>query len=133
MELPIQVMITMFVALTVAVVVIMFSQNLLQDAAKDIADIGDYGDTPEDKIVEVGTITSTQVANLVNQCYRQYSESALGDTLCYVVLGKVEVTADAVISSSGLPEGKISINLEGAQNALQIYYVIIGDKVEVRP
>lgn len=83
MELPIRVMIVLFVAVAVGGLVIVFSQQLLLDAREGVRQIGP-DDVREGHIIELSTIQSEDVIRLAEQCVRDY-QGTFDEIDCFAV------------------------------------------------
>jgi hypothetical protein len=131
MELPIRIMITLFVALIVAMVIIGFSNKMINDAKEKVKDIGGDELPEEDKIIEVTSVSNSQLASLAEDCFRK-SQDMLASEICYVVLGSIDANeADIMDRLSILTEENVDIDLSSADNAVRIKYNAISDKIEI--
>ncbi len=97
MEMPIQVMVTLFVALAVAVFVIMFARNVLSEAEK-ITVIKDPN--AEDRLVYANKITLARIADYVVRCYNKNYGRSFQDNFCTAITVNVPVS----ISKSALAQ-----------------------------
>ncbi len=111
MDMPISVIITLFVAIVVGVAIIGFSSDILTDARDDIGNIGNEEDEDfQDNIVEVSTITESRIESLSEQCIRD--SSAMEKEVCFVIRG------EEIEDLSGL-EGK-TLNILGVEWDLEV-------------
>lgn len=129
MEMPIKVMVTLFIAIIVGVAVLNFADYTFRDAKKNLNEFNKDEQSYEN-ILEVSQITSSQVGNLARQCYEENKDS-LENKICFVLLGEVDAQKDSIESFSGLNSTILDINLENAQNALKIKYNAIKGIVEI--
>ena len=83
MELPIRVMIVLFVAVAVGGLVIVFSQQLLLDARQGINNLGP-DDIKEGHIIELEAMNPEDVTRLAEQCVRDYY-GTFDDIDCFAV------------------------------------------------
>lgn len=69
MELPITVMITLFVAVVVGATIIVFAKQSLTDANDDLGNVlENKPETLDEKIITVGTLSETGVRSLAESC-----------------------------------------------------------------
>lgn len=86
MEMPIQVIMTLFVVLIVGSLVILFSQNLLNEADAGLPKF-DKGSV-EIQILEVDSVSSNQLGFLVDECYASRFGKVFKDETCFIVHSK---------------------------------------------
>ena len=133
MEMPIQVVITLFVAITVGALLIMFSETILSAAGIDVTDLFPAKQDEAEDVIEVNTITNSQVAALITSCYEKSYGKAPGTYVCYAI------HADAVyaINSGGImdklpAELKDQVDIaEGNAKTVWIRWNFNDSKVEV--
>ncbi len=91
MELPIRIMITLFVALAVGSMIIVFSQQMISKSRDDI-DRNRPGmniaQEDEQKIIELNTIDRIQMADLMTECYNRNHGQTFERQLCFAVIAK---------------------------------------------
>jgi hypothetical protein len=142
MELPITVIIVLFVAVAVSVGVIGFASYSLTRAEQQVGEMGRSTNIQgiEDGLVQVaGQVSPAQVKSLGEQCYRDMREKGtVQRRLCYVVTGTVHVSVGNINALNnnlvaGAPTGsnwRFDVSVT-AQNTVFIYYDPMG-KIEVR-
>jgi len=86
MDLPIQVMIVLFVTILIASAVIIFATDIIENAKQKMEQPWER-DAPKEKVIEVGEITDNTMQALIGQCWKDHSQDALQKELCYVVHG----------------------------------------------
>ena len=91
MELPISVMIVLFVAVAVSIGIIGFAGSNITMGRQRVDDLGNIGGVPmeiDDYIVTVATISERVVESLSEQCVREMlPRGQLTTTTCFVVSG----------------------------------------------
>jgi RNA processing factor Prp31 len=131
MELPIKIMITLFVALIVALVVIGFSNKMINDAKEKVKEIGGNDFPEQERIIEVHKVTSYQIASLAEECFRK-SKDMLASEVCFAVIGSVEASESEIMRNLvELKEENLTIQLSNAKNAVRIRYNAATDKIEI--
>jgi hypothetical protein len=112
MEVPIKVMITLFVTLVVGFAIISFSRQIIEKSRSDLENTNpgsDLDDDEEQKIIELSVLDNQQTIDLVSECYDRNHGRVLERTLCFVVIAK---SAD-----TGLNFGQIETEGETATGA----------------
>lgn len=115
MELPITVMVVLFVSLVVGSVIIVFSNNILERASTGMPDL-DKEDVKE-KIIDVDSVSVEMVESLARQCQEDY-HSRLDEVLCVIVRSNTEID----IPAANLEDFAIVDNYEENKGTLFIYY-----------
>jgi hypothetical protein len=101
MELPIAVMITLFVAVVVAGAVIYFAQHSLQESSRQLNELNAAkAATIDQRIVALAAVTKGNVRALAEQCAAD-RESAITRNACYV-LKSTSFAADIPTLNAGL-------------------------------
>lgn len=83
MELPIRVMIVLFVAIVVGGMIIVFSNQILDQTRNDLYTLG-VENVGEDRIIEVATLGDKEILALAEQCVRDYS-GTFDEQICFAV------------------------------------------------
>lgn len=131
MEMPITVIITLFVAVVVGVVIINLASDMITDS-RDKLDTWNDQDVDDEKIIELDTVLSTSVANLAAECYKKYYNQEAESATCFVALGQVSASDSEVIAAYPYNESTIDVDLSDAQNAVRIGYDFVDNKIKVR-
>ena len=131
MEMPITVIITLFVAVVVGVVIINLASDMITDS-RDKLDAWNDEDVDDEKIIELDTVLSTSVANLAAECYKKYYNQEVESATCFVALGKVSASKSAIIASYPYDKSTIDVDLSDAKNAVRIGYDFVDNKIKVR-
>ena len=132
MDMPIRIMITLFVALVVGSTIIVFSQQMIERSKEDINRNRpgvDQSELEEQKIIELDIIDGYQVVDLMTECYNKHHAQTFERELCFVVLAKEgnwmwyddihdTFTADSNIRANAT----ISDNVEDGAYAFSIYF-----------
>jgi hypothetical protein len=131
MDMPIRIIITLFVAVVVALGVITFSQKMISNSKTKMYTF-DNEEIEEERMIEVNTVSNTQIATLAQSCYLENSNKELEKKICFVILGDVEASESGVLSSiKNVDEDNFEVDLSDAKNAVKIKYNPITDKVLV--
>jgi hypothetical protein len=101
MTMPIQIIIVLFVTLTVATVIIAFSTDIIRNARTKLAAYNK--ETPQiDQVVEVDSITIDGIRGLAQECLKTNTQN-VAEKLCFVIHGR---TNDA----GGISEEALLVN-----------------------
>lgn len=113
MELPIRIIVVLFVAIIVGGTIILFSQEILNDARQSMEELGVED---EEQIIETGSLTEDDVLALANQCVRD--NAGIEGTICYAVFAD-----DIVFPSDGaqLVQGH-NLTVENEENSVRFIY-----------
>lgn len=142
MELPIRIIITFFVAVTVASLLIVFSRNILRNSQQDISALSDQGKvTDEEKIIVLYSFDDSQLASLAVECYKRHFGKSLVKELCFSVhddsgIGGTspQIVEDLIKASSEL-KSNVSVDRTGyasSDYALRISYNPSIDTIELK-
>ncbi len=130
MDMPIQIVIVLFVAVAVGGAVIMFTQSSLNNAQQGLADKLKDDPAYKNSIVEVDIATDSTLIALAETCNKRYASSP-DPVTCFAVFAKTwDVDFDAVGSTKVATD--VTINTEGVQHrgndivALKILYQPVG-------
>ena len=143
MEVPIRIIITFFVAVTVAALIISISRNILKSSERDINEISSNNKPPsdEEKIIDLGYFDDEQIAGLAIECYKMNYGKALNNVLCFSVHdesgagGTNPENVENIIRSSKELKSNVNVirdNYAGTDYALRIYYEPASDTLEIR-
>lgn len=138
MELPISVMIVLFVAIVVGIVVIGFANTSLDRARDDIRELGrDAPEKFEDKLVSVPALSSDRIKNLGMQCVRDF-QGYVAEELCFVVrsidvsnegiqqgIQQINALNDEVVNING-NNWTFRVDITGNPNVVFVYYNPVG-------
>ncbi|MBW2990113.1 hypothetical protein KY348_00235 [Candidatus Woesearchaeota archaeon] len=128
MELPIRIMIILFVAIVVGVMIIAFSRNILERSKEKLDNPPglDLSDAEEQKIVELNNLDNSQLIEMVRACYEMHHAKTFNRELCFVVIASTSSwTQGGVQGYFQQPDNLISASIEFVGNpdyALKIYY-----------
>lgn len=131
MEMPITVIITLFVAVVVGVVIINLASDMITDSREKL-DTWNDKEIDDDKIIELDAVLSTSVANLAAECYKKYYNQEAESAVCFVVLGDVSASESEVIASYPYDEDTIDVDLANAKNAVRIGYDFAENKIKIK-
>ncbi len=104
MEMPIAIIITLFLGITVGGLAIFFTQNMLLNAQDQIIKFTEKGEGALGALVEVKDITEGQVASLASSCNTLSLGKALNDQVCYIIHGETPKSLNSaeVIAKAGV-------------------------------
>jgi hypothetical protein len=138
MEMPIKVMVTLFVTIVVGFAVITFSRQIIDKSSSDIgqATIGAKSDEEQQKLIELAILDTQQTIDLVEECYNRNHGVSLERTLCFMVMAKtVDMGMDYnIIKANGEAMTGAVVNVEGLSNtdyAIKIYYDPLGNDEKI--
>ncbi len=130
MEMPITVIITLFVAIVVAGILIAFSQNLIFQGKEQLRTINKKENDFDEKLIELPKVDGSNIIDLAIQCAKDVPH-AVEETLCFVVksdsfdLGSINPIDGQVIN----PDERtltLRLNIDAGFNALFIKYNPLG-------
>ena len=130
MEMPIAVMIMLFISIVVGIGVISFSDTLLTRSQDDLRNLGrEERDALEDRLVTLPTLNKNNVRNLAEQCARD-KVAVVGREICYVLHGNVQESVNNLDGQElnvdhRTLEFQIQIS-SSSPNALFMYYNPLG-------
>jgi len=131
MEMPIRIIVTLFVAVVVGVAILTFANKMISNAKTKMHSFN-AEEIEKDRIIDVTQITSTQVAALAENCYAENSGNMLESDICFAMLGDVHATASGITDAlTTIDNEKVIIDLDNAKNAIKIRYNSLEDKVEI--
>ncbi len=91
MEMPIRIIITLFVALVVGTTLVVFSKEMISKSRDDI-DKNRPGVDPtaeeESKIIQLNRVDESQMIDLMTECYNKHHGTTFERELCFAVIGK---------------------------------------------
>jgi len=90
MDMPIRIMVTLFVALVVGSTIIVFSKQMIDKSKMDIerATPETGVEDEEQKIINLNTVDSNQLIDLMEECYRKNTGQTFDRELCFAVIAK---------------------------------------------
>ena len=136
MDLPIKVIIILFVSLVVGLTVVQFAKNTMLDSQLRMNEFGKK-DIPKESVVELSSMTPQQIAYLADECSKRTQN--LQRTLCFAVHSTNQFTFNVAtkneISSAWTSQGHVAGDLIispllSDTTAIFIYYNLLG-KVEI--
>jgi hypothetical protein len=93
MELPINVVVTMFVGLLVGGLIVVFAQNVIFSSQMEFDET--FKDKENNSFFDLKQITDSQIALLAKSCYDKSFGHALESQLCFIVHGESPVSLDS--------------------------------------
>ena len=123
MELPINIIIIMFVAVAVGIALIYFSSDVFMDARQDLNRLGIKNIDDESKIVEVdGIVTASMIRALSEECVKRSEAVPLRD-LCFVIRGSQQDIGSVTGNTTNLKNFTINATPTlGGANVTMMYY-----------
>ena len=131
MEMPIRIIVALFVAIIVALAIVKFTSDSINDSKQKLKDFGVKEEVDEEKIMELDEVSSYQIGIMAKECHTKNSNVNLESELCFVLLGNVNANNNAIKEASKLEDEQISVDLSSAKNAVRIRYNAALDRVEV--
>jgi len=131
MDMPIRIMITLFVALVVGSTIIVFSKQMIERSKVDIQNVRpgeDPSKLEEQKIINLNTVDTNQLIDLMEECYNRHTVQTLDKELCFAVIAKNGdwFWADIETYFANLPDfnGNITISPDVGDGdyAMSIYF-----------
>lgn len=131
MEMPIQLIIVLFVVTIVGAMIVLFSQSIIDQSHSQLNQFNK--DDPTSDFLDVASINDFQIAALVEECYNNHSGKSLNSETCFII----HSGSDAHPSKSGIstylsdPEilGEVE---EVVSKTFYIYWNISEGNVEVK-
>ncbi len=134
MEMPIAVMIMLFISIVVGIGLISFSDTLLSRSKDDLRDLGrEEREALEDRLITLPSINEANVRSLAEQCARD-KVAVVGREICYVLQGPVDGGVQNLEGQEIIVGHRtlvFQIEITGNPNALFMYYNPIGT-VEIK-
>jgi len=90
MEMPISIMIVLFVSIAVAILVLQFTGQVIGTGTAQMQRFTLNCEENADFFIETAVLSPTQVAELVDACYSQNLGKYKGTTICYIMHGPIE-------------------------------------------
>lgn len=131
MELPITVMITLFVAVVVAMIIVSFSYDTILEGKKNINRLGsNQEDKFDEKVINLENVDGNVVKDLATQCTKDVQHSTQ-ETLCFVVRSSSFNVAsikgiDGAFVTGAESNFTIKVNVASSFNAIFIHYNPLG-------
>lgn len=133
MEMPIEVIITLFLVIMVGSLIVMFSQTILGNAENQLPKIDSK--TGETQILEVATITNSQIALLVDECYKTRFGKVFKDETCFIVHSSSSYQIGTTEDINALTANKSAlwraVNTADGVNTVLIKWIFANTGVEV--
>ena len=83
MEMPIEVIITLFLVLFVGALIVMFSQTIIGNAENQLPTLDSKAGGTQ--IIEVSSITNSQLGLLVDECFKTRFGKVFKEETCFIV------------------------------------------------
>lgn len=129
MEMPIRIIIVLFVSVVVGIAILSFAGKMISDSRMKMLNYNEE-ENEADRIIDVTSVTSSHVAALAETCYHENSMRVLEGETCFVVLGDVKATESGIEDAMNeFDDERYIIDLDDAENAVQIKYNAIDDAV----
>lgn len=111
MELPIQIIVVLFVAIVVGGAVVMFSQTTLNRAQLDLADRWRDDPALKDSVFDVKNATANTIMTLAQECHKRLSATP-DQEVCYALFAEEWSVDFAAIDGATVAEGVV-LNTSG--------------------
>jgi hypothetical protein len=99
LEMPIQIVITLFVVLAVGTLVILFSQNVLTSTEQKLDAVGKEEISANNTLVEVTGISSDKVLQLAENCLTNNQGKTLESVVCFTIDSDTDITGDIAVEN----------------------------------
>jgi len=140
MDMPIRIIITLFVAMIVGTSIIMFAKQIIDKGREDLIQARpgvNPDDIDDEKIIHMNILDDQQLINLILECYDRHHGQSFERELCFVVIGKSGTWTYAGIqdyfSTSNEMNANTSITDEVLDNdyAVSLYYDPYGESESI--
>ena len=136
MEMPISVMIVLFVALAVGMLVLQLSNQILGRGEEQIRQFEVGCEEGVDFFIETAAITNTQVVNLAKICYYDHLGKYDETTICYILHGNLEASQSEIENASELVDDQgvritDEVDFSNAGKTLYISFDELNQKVDI--
>ncbi|MDO8624877.1 MAG: hypothetical protein Q7R47_02245 [Candidatus Diapherotrites archaeon] len=129
MEMPIQIIVVLFVSIAVSLLVLNFASNTFNQGQQQLRQYTLSCEKDTDFFVDVAQLTPGQVASLAKDCYENNLGKYEGDHLCYIVHGPILGDPLSEINSE---YGVSALNdVTGSGKTLYVYFSERDQKVFV--
>ncbi|MEM4268421.1 MAG: hypothetical protein QXK37_06360 [Candidatus Woesearchaeota archaeon] len=132
MEMPIRIMITLFVAIIVGVTVITFSKQMIEKSKMDLERSRpgiELTKEEEEKIIELNLVDTAQIIDLITECYNRHHLKTFEKELCFIAIGK-EANVDYNRITTDI-SSQLGINVTSTAQpndyAVKIYFSPMGE------
>jgi hypothetical protein len=131
MEMPIWAMITLFLAVTVGSMILLFGADLLGLAKTDLE--SQFDGEEGSRIFWQVSMTDSQIAGLVEECYKASFGQANVKGVCFAVTldNEADIKSASIAPLVKLDQNKFKIN-DGKTTSFSIVWNFINSKVEVK-
>lgn len=126
---PIQIMIVLFIAFAVGMLVLMFSENLLNSANDQLIVKND--DIPKEQFIEVISTSNTQIGSLVDTCYKTHFGKVFNNETCFILKAQSDFSPDANEIKRFVSDENILGEVTGSSKIFVIKWNFEKTKVEV--
>jgi hypothetical protein len=130
MEMPISVIITLFLAVTVGSMILLFGTDLLGKAKTPLDNQFNADDS---RIIRQSSISDRQIASLIEQCYNESFGKAIKSEVCFAVTldNDFEIKSSSVSPLVKIDQNRFKVN-DGKTSSFSIIWDFINSKVEVK-
>jgi hypothetical protein len=84
MDMPIQVVILLTVALAVGIGILAFSEDIFTKSKMQLNELGEEDENTDDKVMELGSVNIGKIKSLGEQCVKDFREEGKRE-LCFIV------------------------------------------------
>ncbi|MEM0360571.1 MAG: hypothetical protein QXK06_04520 [Candidatus Diapherotrites archaeon] len=131
MEMPIWAIITLFLAISVASLILLFGTDMLASARNAL---NNWFPQESPQIIRQPSISDTQVAELIEQCYKNSYGKALKQEVCFSITldNAVNLKSASISPLVKIDQNHFKIN-DGNTRSFSIVWDFANSKVEVIP
>jgi hypothetical protein len=132
MEMPIQVIVVLFIALVVGGAIIAFSQGSFNNAKQTLNEQWKNDPANKDQVVEVTTATDATILNLARECVKR-NAGTVEEKLCFALFANQYQVNWNTLHNTDIGYGfNLSVQLQNPNaNALRITYNPLANHVDV--
>ncbi len=123
MEMPIEVIVTLFIVLFVGTLIVMFSQTIIGSAQNQLPTTD--AKKGETQILEVSTVTNSQIGMLVDECYKTRFGKVFKQETCFIVHSSSSYQIGSSNDINGYTTNKTALGkVTGAGNTVNTVLII---------
>lgn len=130
MEMAIQVILVLFISFAVGIMILMFSQQLLQQAEDQLV-ISNAENSPNETFLEIEQISHNQLAGLITSCYNSNNEKVYNNQTCFIVRSGEEFSINQSTLEQLISEEILGEVQTQSLNFFVIKWNFISGKVDV--
>jgi hypothetical protein len=119
MEMPIQMIITLFIVIAAGGMVLLFAQTTINRADNALPQLDK--DPKGEQVLEVASTTSTQIGFLIEECYKNSFGKIFKDQTCFIVHSASPYTVSEADIKSALSNNSILGTVDNGSGTKTVY------------